>query len=208
MQSLTQVISRALAAILAVIALSMSAPVPANAAVSGNPADMPAGTWVSDQAHTSVTARVRHMGVSWYVMRFNTVEARLVYDPAQPEQARLTATVQAASLDVGADYSRRFAEQFLDSAHNPTVTFVSTGLHRTGPNTGTVTGDLTLRGVTRPVTFDVTFNGVGPGLIPLTTRAGFTAVGTIRRSEFGSGFLQNIVGDDVTITIEVEFAKQ
>lgn len=192
---------------LAAVSLCLAAALPARAAVSTDPAAMPAGTWVSDPAHTSVTARVRHMGVSNYVVRFNAVEANLTYDPAQPEQAQVTATIQAASLDVGADYSRRFADQFLDASHNPVITFVATGLHRTGPNTGTMTGNLTLRGVTHPATFDVTFIGVGPGLIPLTTRAGFTAVGTIRRSDFGSGFLQTIVGDDVTITIEVEFAK-
>ena len=193
---------------LAAVSLILAIAFPVQAAVSTDPAVMPAGTWENDPSHTSVTARVRHMGVSNYVVRFNAVEARLTYDPARPEESQVTATIQAASLDVGADYGRRFADQFLDASHNPAITFVATGLHRTGTNTGTMTGNLTLRGVTRPATFDVTFVGVGPGLIPLTTRAGFTAVGTIRRSEFGSGFLQNIVGDDVTITIEVEFAKQ
>ena len=192
---------------LALMSLVLAVCLPAQAAVSSDPAAMPAGTWVNDPAHTSVTARVRHMGVSFYVMRFDTVEAHLTYDPAQPEQAHVDATVQTASLDVGADYGHRFAEQFLDASHSPSMTFVATGLHRTGVNTGTMAGNLTLRGVTRPATFDVTFNGVGPGLMPFTTRAGFTAVGTIHRSEFGSTFLQNLVGDDVTITIEVEFAK-
>lgn len=174
---------------------------------STDPADMPAGTWANDPAHTSVTARVRHMGVSFYVMRFDDVQTTFTYDPHNPEAAQVQATVQTGSLDVGHDYSRRFADQFLDATHFPTMTFASTGLHRTGPNQGTMTGNLTLRGVTRPETFDVTFNGVGPGLIPFTTHAGFTAVGTIKRSDFGSTFLQNIVGDDVTITIEAEFGK-
>ena len=73
-----------------------------------------------------------------------------------------------------------------------------------------MTGDLTLRGVTKPVTFNVTFNGVGrEPLPPFTTVAGFTATTTIKRSDFGSDFLNNgIVGDDVTITIEAEFKKQ
>jgi polyisoprenoid-binding protein YceI len=174
----------------------------AQATPSTDPADMPAGSWANDPAHTSVTARVRHMGVSFYVMRFNDVRATLTYDPHNPEAAQVQATVQTGSLDVGHDYSRRFADQFLDATHFPTMTFLSTGLHRTGPNQGTMTGNLTLRGVTHPATFDITFDGVGPGLIPFTTHAGFSAVGTIKRSDFGSTALQSIVGDDVTITIE------
>jgi polyisoprenoid-binding protein YceI len=179
---------------------------PAAAAVSQDPARLPAGSYTNDPAHTSVTARVRHMGVSFYVMRFDHVQAHFTYDPQAPENAQVDATVQTDSLDVGASYSRQFANQFLDAEHFPTMTFASTGLHRTGPNTGTMTGNLTMRGVTHEETFDVTFNGVGPGLIPLTTHAGFTAVGTIKRSDFGSNAWQSVVGDEVTITIEAEFA--
>lgn len=194
---------------LAFLALALLVgPSPSLATPSIDPADMAAGTWVNDPAHTSVMARVRHMGVSFYVMRFNTVETTLTYDPLNLEATRVSATIQTASLDVGHDYSRRFADQFLGATEFPTMTFVSTSLSRSGPNHGTMTGNLTLRGVTRPETFEVTFNGVGPGLIPLSTRAGFTAVGTIRRSDFGSNAWQSAVGDEVQITIEAEFARR
>ena len=188
------------------LALAVLLSSPAAATVSQDPAQLPAGSYTNDPAHTSVTARVRHMGVSFYVMRFDHVTAHFTYDPRTPETAQVDATVQTDSLDVGASYSHQFANQFLDAEHFPTMTFVSTGLHRTGPNTGTMTGNLTMRGVTHEETFDVTFNGVGPGLIPLTTHAGFTAVANIKRSDFGSNAWQSVVGDDVTITIEAEFA--
>ena len=59
----------------------------------------------------SVTARVRHMGVSFYVMRFDHVQAHFTYDPQAPENAHVDATVQTDSLDVGASYGHQFANQ-------------------------------------------------------------------------------------------------
>ena len=189
-------------------ALLLISAFPAISAVSRDPAQMPAGTWQLDRAHSTVTARVMHMERSWFVVRFNVVDATLIYDPRNPEAARVSASVDATSFDVNADYGRRFADQFLDAGKSPRMTFVSTQLSRTGPSTGTMTGNLTLRGVTKPVTFNVTFNGAGAGMLPLTNTAGFSATATINRSDFGSTFLQNLVGDDVVITVETEFQKR
>jgi polyisoprenoid-binding protein YceI len=78
----------------------------------------------------------------------------------------------------------------------------------TGSNTGSVTGDLTFHGVTKPVTLDVTFNG-GLAAHPMTRKAaiGFTAKGTIKRSDFGVDFLIGIVGDEVELLVDAEFQK-
>ncbi|MFO1013092.1 MAG: YceI family protein [Caulobacteraceae bacterium] len=189
-------------------ALILAAAFPAASAVSRDPAQMPAGTWQLDRSHSTVTARVMHMERSWYVVRFDVVDATLTYDARNPEASRLSASVDATSFDVNADYGRRFADQFLDATKSPRMTFVSTQLTRTGPSTGTMTGNLTLHGVTKPVTFNVVFNGAGAGMLPLTNTAGFSATATIKRSDFGSTFLQNLVGDDVIITVETEFTKR
>jgi polyisoprenoid-binding protein YceI len=74
-----------------------------------------------------------------------------------------------------------------------------------------MTGELTLMGVTKPVTFNVTLIGAGhePLPLPLGRRAaGFEATTTIKRSDFGSTFLNNMVGDDVTLQIEAEFERR
>jgi polyisoprenoid-binding protein YceI len=195
--------------VLCVIAASGAAPGAAMAA-SKDVADLGSGSYVIDPRHASVTAKVLHMGVSLYVMRFNTFDGSFNYDKAQPQDASVQASVDAGSLDVGADYSAKFAEEFLAASKFPKMTFVSTEIHPGAGNQGTMTGNLTLRGVTKPVTFDVTFNGAGKQpLPPFRSIAGFTAVTTIKRSDFGSDFLNNgIVGDDVTITIEAEFDRK
>ena len=76
-----------------------------------------------------------------------------------------------------------------------------------GPVAGTVTGDLTFRGVTKPVTLQVTFNGTGPGLLG-GHRMGFSATTDIKRSDFGSHQYEGMVGDDVHLDIEVEFQRK
>jgi len=192
---------------LAATVLALIAPAAASTP-SRNPADLPAGTYALDKKHASVTAKVMHLGVSLYTMRFDTFDGSFTYDPTHPEAANVRANVDATSLDAGAGYSRKFADQFLDASRFPTVTFVSNKIVP-GPDgrTGTMSGDLTLRGVTRPVTFDVTFGGVGKSLI-FGTVTGFSASAKIKRSDFGSNDLRNWVGDDVTITIEAEFDRK
>jgi polyisoprenoid-binding protein YceI len=177
-------------------------------AASSNVADLPAGHFVLDRKHASVIGRVLHLGVSNYTFRFDTLDADFTYDPAHPEATKIEASVDTTSLDVGADYSRKFADQFLDATKFPKATFVSTQV-TPGPDgrTGTMTGDLTLMGVTRPVTFQVSFVAVGHGL-PFGTIAGFSATGVVKRSDFGSHSLLAYVGDDVSLQIEGEFDRK
>jgi polyisoprenoid-binding protein YceI len=193
--------------VICALAAALLAPTAA-AAASQNPLDLPGGVYVLDKKHASLTAKVMHLGVSLYTMRFNTLDGSFTYDPARPADARVKASVDATSLDVGAPYGRKFADEFLDASNYPQVTFASSQIT---PNddgrTATMVGDLTLRGVTRPETFAVTFIGVGHGLFGGTI-TGFSATAKIKRSDFGSTFLLNLVGDETTINIEAEFDRQ
>jgi polyisoprenoid-binding protein YceI len=187
------------------------APLADAADASSNVADLQGGHYALDPHHASVIARVSHEGVSLYTLRFNSVEASFDYEPGHPERTRVQASVDPASLDVNADYSRQFAEEFLQASKFPKATFVSTSIQPGAGAAGTMTGNLTLMGVTKSVTFNVTFVGTGhePLPLPLGRRAaGFEATTTIKRSDFGSTFLNNMVGDDVTVQIEAEFEKK
>jgi polyisoprenoid-binding protein YceI len=189
-------------------ALAFVLPLTATAA-SQSAGDIPRGHFELDKRHASLIARVQHMGVSLYTVRFDTLDADFDYDPEHPEATHVTASVDPASLDVNADYSKTFAEEFLQASKFPKATFVSTSI-QPGPGgaQGVMTGDLTLMGVTKPVSFNVTLIGTGhePLPLPLGQRAaGFEATATIKRSDFGSTFLNNLVGDEVTLQIEAEF---
>lgn len=198
------------AVILAAVLVLGALAAPASGAVaSRDPAAVSAGDYVLDKEHASVVVRVMHMGFSRFTMRFDRVEGGFTYDPAQPEATRVTAVIDAESLDAGPPaLGKRFADQFLDAEAQPKISFVSTSLRRNGDGTGVLAGDLTLRGVTRPVELNVVFNGVGPGLIG-GHRLGFSATGRIRRSEFGSTqYLPTLVSDDVDLEIEAEFYRK
>ena len=86
------------------------------------------------------------------------------------------------------------------------IRFVSTSAVKTSDNTGQVTGDLTLKGVTLPVTLDVTYNGAGKSFGHPGATLGFSAIGKIKRSDWGITTLTNFgIGDEVTLRIEAEF---
>ena len=88
----------------ALAAALLTAPA-AYAAPSTDPAKMPAGHYVLDKTHASLTAKLKHMGLSNYTLRFTKLDADYTYDPAQPAAAKLSVTVDPASLDTstGAD---------------------------------------------------------------------------------------------------------
>jgi len=198
-------------ALSAFAALALTVPLGAAAATTNNVSDLEGGHYVLDKAHASVVARVMHMGVSLYTLRFDTIDGSLDYDPAHPERTRVEASVDPASLDVGADYSKKFAEEFLTVSKFPKATFVATSIQPGAGNQGTMSGELTLMGVTKPVTFNVTLIGPGHEILPIPLgqrAAGFEATTTIKRSDFGSTFLGDLVGDDVTLQIEAEFDRR
>jgi polyisoprenoid-binding protein YceI len=188
-----------------IAALSAS---PALAEPSLDPAAAPGGHYALDPRHASVTAKVRHMGLSNYTMRFRHIEASYDFDPANPLTSKMMVVIDAHSIDTGDDgISRQFANEFLDADAHPKITFDSTAIQLTEANRGTVTGDLDFRGVTKPITLDVTYNGTESNLIG-GRRMGFSATTVIKRSDFGSKAWRGAVGDDVQLNIEAEFVRK
>lgn len=194
---------------LAAPVLALALAMPAAAAPTLDPAKMPAGTYVLDKRHASLVAKVRHMGLSNYAVRFNVFDATFDYDPKNPAASKVEVMVDVNSIDVGnAEYSSKFAKDFLDGGDNPVATFVSTKLTPIDATRGVMEGELTLRGITRPVSLNVAFGGYSASVVA-GQRVGFAASGQIDRTEFGSTFLSpEIVGDKVDIFIDAEFTKE
>jgi len=184
-------------------------------AASAQTIGVPAGSYVSDPTHTNVLWTVSHFGVSNYIGRFDGIQATLEIDPADPTKSKLTATIDPASVDVNypkddKDFAAEIeSDMFFDAAKFTEITFVSTDIKTTGADTGTVTGDLTFHGVTKPVTLDVKMNAaLNPHPMSKKPVVGFSATGTIKRSDFGVATLVGPIGDDVKLTIETEFGPK
>lgn len=182
----------------------------------------PAGAYVMDLSHTSVTFRVDHLGLSHYTGRFIRATGTLAFDPANPKAQSVTATIDATSLQTNypdplkLNFDAQVQKQFLDVAKNPQITFKSTKVDLTGPQTAKVTGDLTLHGATKPVVLETTFNAGYPkgGPDPSGARIGFSAHGVFKRSDFGmANFIPAPgthfgIGDEIEVIIETEFTMK
>jgi len=192
---------------------------PASGSMKPAATDVPAGVYRLDRAHASLIFRVSHLGFSNYTARFKRFDAELEFDPAQLEASRVTATVDARSIETdypdpaALDFNAQLQnEQWLDTAQYPQIEFRSNSIQLTGPNTMRIDGELTLRGVTRPLTLQATFNGgyAGHPMDP-HARIGFSARGSLKRSEFGMDFgIPSAehplgVGDEVEVLLELEF---
>lgn len=171
---------------------------------------MTTGTWTLDPAHTEVGFSVRHAGISKVRGTFAGVSGELtVAEDASRSTGRVE--IEMASVDTkneARDNHVRSAE-FFDVETFPQMSYDITGVHLDGGE-GTVTGTLTLRGVSREVELETEFNGVAVDAFG-TTRAGFTAATTISRKEFGITWNAALeaggvmVSDKVRIDLDVEF---
>jgi len=139
------------------------------------------------------------------------VDAKIALNDADITKSTVTATVDVSTVDTGQGGRDTHLKtpDFFDAATYPTATFVSTSVTK-GGNGLLVNGNLTLHGVTKPVTLNVTGpKGPVQGM-DQKQHAGFSATTTISRSAFGIGskFPAAMVGDDVTLSIDLDVAKQ
>jgi polyisoprenoid-binding protein YceI len=179
------------------------------------PAPLSAGRFTLDAAHTNVGFSVRHMMISNVRGQFGKVSGEVSYDPARPEQTRLSVTVDVGSIDTREekrDAHLRSAD-FFDAEAHPQMTFVSRQVRRKGEGLELV-GDLTIRGTTREITLavdDITPEHTDPWG---GRRIGATARGKIRRSDFGMRWNAALeaggvlVGDEVKLEIEAQLIRQ
>ena len=195
----------------AALALLTAGGVTAQAALTRVPSEVQAGAYKLDPDHGKITWSVNHLGFSTYTGQFVNVAAELTLDSANPSASRLTATIPLTDVDPNNDALKAHLQtaDFFDAANHPTATFVSRSVtvDSDDANEATVVGDLTLRGVTKPVTIDVEFNQAGA--VRGAYKAGFDGEATIKRSEFGITFGDQMgLGDDVKLHIEGEFIRQ
>ena len=166
-------------------------------------------TWQIDPNHTAAQFSVRHMGISTVRGAFTKVSGTAQYDPADPGKTLLEANIDAASIDTRVsmrDDDLR-SPNYFDVAKYPTITFKSKSVQTAGEGKLKITGDLTIHGVTKEVVLDVD----GPSS-PVTDPRGNTHLGasartTVNRKDFGVGGSNPMVGEEITITIDVELVR-
>ena len=183
--------------------------------MSANAPEPTTTTWNIDPVHTMAEFKVRHMMISNVKGHFTGVTGVLTLDEQDITKSHVEASIDAASINTReADRDTHLkSADFLDVEKFPKLTFTSTRVTSTGERELQVEGDLTIHGVTRKVVFTVE-GPTPPGKDPWgNTRIGWTAATKINRKDFGLTWntaLETggiLVGDEVTITFDVEAIK-
>jgi polyisoprenoid-binding protein YceI len=168
-------------------------------------------TWAPDKAHSEVDFSVLHLGLTNVHGKFGNVGGSVVVNESDITKSTVNITIDVNTVDtsVAPRDNDLKSDHFFDVAQFPTATFVSTGVSKSG-NGLTVTGNLTLHGVTKPVTLNVE----GP-TGPITgmdkkPHQGFSGTTTLSRSAFGiaAKMPSAVVGDEIKLTFDLDLAKQ
>lgn len=163
-------------------------------------------TYSFDKAHTQIFFAADHLGFTQSYGKFLEFDGGFVFDRGAPEKSSVNVVVKTASIDM--DHEKWNAHlknaDFLNVEKFPEMTFKSTAIKVTGENTADITGDLTLLGVTKPLTLSTVFNKADKNPFSNAYHAGFTASGSLKRSDFGMTYGLPGVGDEVKLMINVE----
>ncbi len=194
------------AALLAIAFAPLGAQTPPQPPGTLDPKAAVAGQYTVEPKHTQVRFGVMHMGIAPFYGTFSQVTGTLNLDRARPEATSVSIEVPMASVVTP---SAKLNEElvspmFFDAAQYPTMKFVSDSVRIHGTH-ATIAGQLTLHGVTRPLVLEASFTGAG--VVNNKTTVGFTATGTLRRSDYRVTTEVPLVSDAVQIDISVAFER-
>jgi polyisoprenoid-binding protein YceI len=167
-------------------------------------------TWQLDPAHSSAQFSARHLAVSTVRGAFTKVSGTVIYDAANLGKSSIQATIEAASVDTRVEMRDNDlrSPNFLDVQKYPTITFQSKKIEPAGEGKLKVTGELAIHGVTKEVVLDV--DGPTPAMKDPwgNQRRGASATTKIKRQDFAVNGAPGIVGDEITITLDIEMIKK
>ncbi len=167
-----------------------------------------AADYTVDSSHTYVSFSVNHLGFSTMRGKFNEQTGSLKFDPTA-KKAEVMIEIEASSIDTG--HAKRDehlqSPDFLNAVENPTITFMSTSATWDGDKPATITGNLTLLGVSKPVTLTIISMKCGPNPFSKKETCSFDATGSITHSDFGVNYGIPAIGEVLDLQIEFEAIK-
>jgi polyisoprenoid-binding protein YceI len=172
--------------------------------------------WTVDPVHSSVEFSLAYMGFSSYRSGFRAVEGTLRGDPASPGETSVEISIPVASVDVSNErlLGRLMDPDLLGGRDHPAVTFRSTRVEARDARHWTVTGDLTIHGVTRPVVLDTRYLGQGKHPFSGKTVVAFRAETAFDRRDFGVSWNAALeggglyLGERVDVSLVLMAARQ
>jgi len=160
-------------------------------------------------AHAFIQFKIKHLGYSWLLGRFNTFDGGFQIDRNNLENSSIEVNIDPSSIDSNhAERDKHLrGEDFLAVDQYPQAKFVSTSITKTGEDTAVVTGDLTLHGVTKPI--DIEAKLIGEGKDPWGGyRIGFEGTTTFALKDFGIDYDLGPASTHVDMFLSIEGIKQ
>lgn len=196
----------ALLALTFAIATPLAAQMPKEVPGKPDTSRVVAGSYALEPKHTQVRFTVMHFGFTPFTGMFGGASGTLEIDPAHPAATRVSVSVPVgtALVTVQKLTDELRSPMFFDPAQYPAMTFVSDKVTFHGKH-ATIAGKLTMHGVTRPLTLEANFVGAGTFMGKRTI--GFTATGTLNRSDYGIKAVLPLVSDAVQIDIAAAFEQ-
>ncbi|WP_420147274.1 YceI family protein [Spirosoma sp.] len=172
-------------------------------------------TWAIDPTHSEVQFKVKHLVISTVTGSFGQFEGQVETTGDDFASAKISFSADIDSISTNQEQrdTHLKSADFFDAANFPKLTFTSTSINKTGDDTYTIVGDLTIRGTTKPVTLKAEYGGQMQDFYG-QTKAGFELTGTIKRKEFGltwDGVTEAggvVVSDDVKLVMNIQVTKQ
>lgn len=168
------------------------------------------GEYKVDPSHTTILFKVNHLGFAKFVGRFNVFEANLDFTPENFANARLSARVDMASVDVNSEKLEKTltGTSWFNVRQHPYAGFETTSARLVGEDRAIFTGEMTFLGRTSAVQIDVKFNGGGINLLTSSYTIGFEAHTVFNRSDFGLDKFIPAIGDEIELEVHAEFKRQ
>ena len=166
-------------------------------------------TYTIEANHTLPRFSYSHFGYSTQLSRFDKTSGKIVLD-RQAKNGSVEVSIDTTSVNTGSPLFNEHiqGEDFLDTAKYPTASFISNKLKFEGESLVAVDGILTLKGISKPVSLTVTSFQCMPHPMLKKEACGANATTVVKRTDFNMGKYAPNVGDEVTITIPVEAAKE
>ena len=176
--------------------------------LSAVPRALPAQTYNVDSMHSMPSFTFKHLKLSSFRGRFEKTAGTVEFDPVR-HSGSADIVINIDSVSTGAPMLDQFLKsaKFFDAARFPTATFKSTRFEFSGEQLISVSGDLSLHGITKPVVLGILYLSCREHPLLNVPSCGADASVTIKRSEFGLDAFIGNDSDEVKVEIAVEALK-
>lgn len=168
---------------------------------------IPSGTYSVDNSHTYVVFSYLHQDLSYPLLRMTDIDGQLELDSRSMENSRVSIAIAVDSIRTNLDYfdDELASRKFFHAEKYPHITFSTHSYKPLNESLGELTGFVTVRGITKPIILAVTINGAMEHPMLNKPVIGFSATGSLNRSDFELDRFIPFVADQVDIRIEAEF---